>query len=82
MRRARSFCPSAALLLIPSCLALPLLQSFTDPILGLNMGYFSDIQTSEGDALIDRNGWCSGENRIPGTLKWKSQAQKSLKVRK
>jgi hypothetical protein len=45
MRRARSFCPSAALLLIPSCLALPLLQSFTDPILGLNMGYFSDIQT-------------------------------------
>lgn len=43
--------------------------SFTDPILRLDMGYSSDIQTSEEDALVDRQGWCSGENRIPGRFK-------------
>lgn len=49
VRRAGNVCPSSALVLVPFYLALPLLLSFTDPILGLNMGYFSDIQTLEGD---------------------------------
>lgn len=77
---SREFLPLSSSSPCPFHLVLPLLLSSADPILGLNMGYFSYIQPSEGDALVAW--WCPGENRIPGRFKQKSQAQKSLEVTK